>query len=134
MVAELLDRAQRRRVGLLEVPELALGERLLAHGAEAELDGLVAVGVGRADREHGAGPASSTVTRSTRPSSRTAGSPSFLARMAVIGSAEGESDLDVHAGGQMVEPLSESTVLGGLVDVDQALVRPDLGAPGSPCP
>src|SRR5215210_4337794 len=48
VVAELLDRAQRRSVGLLEVPELALGEGLLAHGVEAELHGLVAVGVLRA--------------------------------------------------------------------------------------
>src|SRR3954468_3829280 len=66
--------------------------------------------------------------------------PSFLARMAgiyvagAIGrgcmpsvSVEGESDLDVHAGGQEVEPLQRVDRLGrGLVDVDQALVRPDL--------
>src|SRR3712207_8795768 len=33
--------------------------------------------------------------------------PSFLARIAGIGLAEGESDLDVHAGGQVVEPLQD---------------------------
>src|SRR5687768_16126851 len=49
VVAELLDRAQRRGVGLLEVAELGLGERLLAHAVEPELDGLVAVEVRRAD-------------------------------------------------------------------------------------
>src|SRR4051794_10342690 len=54
LVAELADVAQRRRVGLLEVPELGAAERLLADGAEAELDGLVAVDVGRADAQHGA--------------------------------------------------------------------------------
>src|SRR5689334_24192556 len=58
--------------------------------------------------------------------------PSFLARMAgisrVVSSlAEGESDLDVHAGWQVVEALERVDRLGrGLVDVDQALVRPDL--------
>src|SRR4051812_13246408 len=54
--------------------------------------------------------------------------PSFLARMAVmVCLAEGESDLDVHAGGQGVEPLERVDRLGrGLMDVDQALVRPDL--------
>src|SRR6185503_19194261 len=76
----------------------------------------------------GHGPASSTVTRSTRPSSRNRWViPSFLARMAGIGLAEGEADLDVHAGGQVVESLERVDRLGrGLVDVDQALVRADL--------
>src|SRR3954464_11343473 len=75
----------------------------------------------------GQGPASSTVTRSTRPSSRNRWViPSFLARMAGM-SVEGESDLDVHAGRQMVETLERVDGLGrGLMDVDQALVRPDL--------
>src|SRR4051794_2972138 len=42
-------------------------------------------------------------------------------------SVERESDLDVHAGGQVVEPLERVDGLGrGLMDVDQALVRPDL--------
>src|SRR5215218_6893568 len=54
LVAELADVAQRRGVGLLEVAELGAGQRLLAHGAEAELDGLVAVDVFGADAEHGA--------------------------------------------------------------------------------
>src|SRR3954470_22580020 len=77
----------------------------------------------------GQGPASSTVTRSTCPSSENRWvMPSFLARMAVMsGLAEGESDLDVHAGGKVVEPLERVDRLGrGLVDVDQALVRADL--------
>src|SRR3954447_26251241 len=42
-------------------------------------------------------------------------------------SVEGESDLDVHTGRQMIEPLKRVDRLGGgLMDVDQALVRPDL--------
>src|SRR5688500_2429466 len=55
LVAELLDRAHGRGVGLLEVAELRLRERLLAHRAEAELHGDVAVHLLRADRGHGAG-------------------------------------------------------------------------------
>src|SRR3954449_10257400 len=76
----------------------------------------------------GQGPASSTVTRSTRPSSRNRWvMPSFLARMAGMGLTEGEADLDVDAGRQVVEPLQRVDGLRrGLVDVDQALVRPDL--------
>src|SRR5215210_2510402 len=76
----------------------------------------------------GHGPASSTVTRSTRPSSRNRWViPIFLARIAGMSSAEGESDLDVHAGGQVVEPLERVDRLRrGLVDVDQALVGADL--------
>src|SRR4051794_2813232 len=75
----------------------------------------------------GHGPASSTVTRSTRPSSRNRWvMPSFLARMAGM-SVEREADFDIHAGGGMVEPLERVDGLGrGLMDVDQALVRPDL--------
>src|SRR5919198_5318119 len=74
----------------------------------------------------GQGPASSTVTRSTVPSSRkTWVMPSFLARIAAMGLAE--SDLDVDARGQMVEALERVDRLGrGLVDVDQPLVRADL--------
>src|SRR3954470_5836821 len=52
LVAELLDRAQRRRVGLLEVAELALAQGLLAHGVEPELDRLVAVRIPGADADH----------------------------------------------------------------------------------
>src|SRR3954452_472449 len=76
----------------------------------------------------GHGPASSTVTRSTRPSSVNRWViPSFLARIAGIGLPEGESDLDVDARGEMVEPLERVDRLRrGLMDVDQALVRPDL--------
>src|SRR5918996_2750505 len=74
----------------------------------------------------GQGPASSTVTRSTVPSSRkTWVMPSFLARIAVIVLAE--ADLDVDAGGKVVEALERVDRLRRrLVDVDQALVRADL--------
>src|SRR4051794_27910313 len=73
----------------------------------------------------GQGPASSTVTRSTRPSSRnTWVIPSFLARMAGI---REELDLDVDAGREVVQALERVDRLGGRpMDVDQALVRPDL--------
>src|SRR5689334_23168313 len=76
----------------------------------------------------GQGPASSTVTRSTRPSSvKRWVMPSFLARIAGMGLTEGEPDLDVDARGEMVEALERVDRLRrGLVDVDQALVRPDL--------
>src|SRR5919198_890450 len=75
----------------------------------------------------GHGPASRTVTRSTRPSSRKSWvMPSFLARIAGIVLAR-EADLDVDAGGQVVEALQRVDRLGRrLVDVDQALVRADL--------
>src|SRR4051812_13906868 len=52
LVAELDDMLHRRRVGLAQVPELGLGDVLLAHGAERELDGLVAVAIERADARH----------------------------------------------------------------------------------
>src|SRR3954452_19381287 len=55
LVAELDERAHGRGAGLLEVAELGPGEGLLAHAAEAELDGLVAVGVVGADGGHRAG-------------------------------------------------------------------------------
>src|SRR3712207_9501914 len=73
------------------------------------------------------GPASTTVTRSTRPSSaKTCVIPSFLPRSAATAALD-ELDLDVHAGRQVVEPLERVDRLGrGLVDVDQPLVRPDL--------
>src|ERR687885_2929853 len=77
----------------------------------------------------GHGPASSTVTRSTRPSSvKRWVMPSFLARIAAISpSPEREPDLDVNAGRQVVEPLERVDRLRrGLVDVDEALVRADL--------
>src|SRR3954464_5754296 len=75
----------------------------------------------------GHGPASRTVTRSTRPSSRkSCVMPSFLARIAGIGSTC-EADLDVDARGQVVEALERVDRLRRrLVDVDQALVRADL--------
>src|SRR4051812_36951822 len=49
LVAELDDVLHRRRVGLAQMPELGLGDVLLAYRAERELDGLVAVAVERAD-------------------------------------------------------------------------------------
>src|ERR687887_118618 len=52
LVAELDQVAHGRDAGLLEVPELALREGLLADGAEAELDGLIAVGLVGADADH----------------------------------------------------------------------------------
>src|SRR3954451_10683220 len=55
LIAELHEVAKRRRVGLLEVPELALGQPLLLHVAKAELHGLVAVAVLRPDRRDVAG-------------------------------------------------------------------------------
>src|SRR5215218_7674315 len=76
----------------------------------------------------GQGPASSTVTRSTLPSSRKRWViPSFLARIAAMVLAERQPDLDVDARGEMVEALERVDRLGRrLVDVDQALVRADL--------
>src|ERR1044072_1228488 len=51
--------------------------------------------------------------------------PSFLPMIAGIASLQ--PDLDVDAGGKCVEALQRIDGLGGrLVDVDQALVRPDL--------
>src|ERR1700746_1390352 len=54
--------------------------------------------------------------------------PSFRARIAAISEPSGrEPDLDVHAGREMIEPLQRVDRLrGGLVDVDQTLVRADL--------
>src|SRR4051812_44198058 len=75
----------------------------------------------------GHGPASRTVTRSTRPSSMKSWViPSFLARIAGIRSP-GEADLDVDAGGQVVEALERVDRLRRrLMDVDQPLVGADL--------
>src|SRR5580704_7639674 len=75
----------------------------------------------------GHGPASSTVTRATLPSSwKTWVMPSFLARIAAIVLC-GETDLDVHAGRKMIQALERVDRLGcRLVDIDQTLVRSDL--------
>src|SRR5512133_2635663 len=56
LVAELDDVLERRRIGLLEVAELGLGDVLLLDGAERELHGLVAVALERADAGHRARP------------------------------------------------------------------------------
>src|ERR1700758_2186490 len=75
----------------------------------------------------GHGPASSTVTRCTRPSSSNrCVIPSFLARIAAMRSG-GQADLDIHPGREMVEALERVDRLRRrLVDVDQALVGADL--------
>src|SRR5215207_7103964 len=52
LVAELRDVAQRRSRGLLEVPELRLGQVLLLGGTEGKLHSLVAVALLGADRGH----------------------------------------------------------------------------------
>src|SRR5690349_1593401 len=54
LVAELHEVAVSRRIGLLQMPELGLGQRLLLAAAERELHGLVAVAVDRADPRNGA--------------------------------------------------------------------------------
>jgi thiosulfate/3-mercaptopyruvate sulfurtransferase len=52
LVTELDDVTVSRRVGLLEVTELGLRDRLLLAGSERELNRLVAVALERADRGH----------------------------------------------------------------------------------
>src|SRR5215207_9456116 len=77
----------------------------------------------------GHGPASSTVTRSTRPSSRKrCVIPSFVARIAAIpDTSTGQADLDVHPRRKMVQPLQRVDRLRRrLVDVDEPLVGPNL--------
>src|ERR687895_210937 len=73
------------------------------------------------------GPASITVTRSTRPSSglKTCVMPTFLPSRPAI--ALHQLDLDVDARGKVVEPLERVDRLRRwLEDVDQPLVRADL--------
>src|SRR5256714_14420489 len=75
------------------------------------------------------GPASTTLTRSTRPSSpNTWVIPSFLPSSAAIPAEPlDQLDLDVDAGRQVVEALERVDRLRSrLEDVDQPLVRPDL--------
>ena len=52
LVAELDHVAHRRRVGLFQVAELGFGQVLLLGLPERQLDRLVAVALGRADRRH----------------------------------------------------------------------------------
>src|SRR4051794_6756590 len=52
LVAKLDEVLARRRVGLAQVAQLGLREMLLLHGAERELDGLVAVALDGADPRH----------------------------------------------------------------------------------
>src|SRR5881275_215983 len=92
------------------------------------------------------GPASSTVTRSTWPSSesKTCVMPSFrpnspAIRLPLAGHpgprpdvelrhhVSDELDLNIHTGGEVIEPLQRVHRLrGGLQDVDQPLVGADL--------
>src|SRR3954471_18453286 len=76
------------------------------------------------------GPASSTVTRSTVPSSwlKRWVMPSLRARIAVIPpTSRREADLDVHARREMIEALERVDRLRRwVVDVDQPLVGADL--------
>src|SRR6185437_8500962 len=75
----------------------------------------------------GHGPASSTVTRSTLPSSRNRWViPIFLARIAAMALGS-ETDLDVNASWKMIQALQRVDRLRGrLVDIDKTLVRPNL--------
>src|SRR3954452_24927368 len=57
LVAELGQVAVGRGVGLLEVPELGLGEHLLLAGSKGQLHGLIAITLLGADRRHRARPA-----------------------------------------------------------------------------
>ncbi len=75
--------AQRAGAGLLQVAELGLGQLVLLDLAEGELDRVVAVAVGVRIAVTGQGPASTTVTGTTVPSSRkTWVMPSFLPMIA----------------------------------------------------
>src|SRR3954447_8557035 len=127
LVAELDEVLHRRRVGLAQVAELGLGQVLLAHGAEGELDGLVAVAVERADAGHR--------TRARLEHRDALDAPvleeelrhsELLGEDRRHGSAR-QLDLDVDARGQMVEALERVDRLRRrLVDVDEPLVRADL--------
>src|SRR3954454_781518 len=127
LVAELDEVLHRRRVGFAQVAELALGQVLLARGAERELDGLVAVTVERADARDGTGPGlehgdaldAPVVEEETRHAE-------LLGEDRRHGSAR-QADLDVDARGQTLEPLKRVARLRRrLVDVDEPLVRADL--------
>src|ERR687885_1932376 len=127
LVAELDDVLHRRRVGLAQVAELALGEVLLADRAERELDGLVAVAVERADRrhrtraglEHRDALDAAVLEEQLRH-------PELLGEDRRHGSAR-QADLDVDSRREVVETLERVDRLRRrLVDVDEPLVRADL--------
>src|SRR3954470_17889596 len=127
LVAELDEVLHRRRVGFAQVAELALGQVLLARGAERELDGLVAVTVERADARDGTGPGlehgdaldAPVVEEELRHAE-------LLGEDRRHGSAR-QADLDVDARRQVVEALERVDRLRRrLMDVDQPLVRADL--------
>ena len=127
LVAELDEVTVRRRVGLLQVSELGLRERLLLAGAERELDGLVAVALRGADRGHRAGPGlEHGDALDAAVVEEPLGHSELLGEDRGHGSG-GEADLDVHAGRQVVEALQRVDRLGRrLMDVDQPLVGADL--------
>ena len=87
LVAELGQVAVGRGVGLLQVAELGLGQRLLLAGAEGELDGLVAVALDACGSRSPDTARPRARSRARRvPSSRNRWViPSFLARIAAIG-------------------------------------------------
>jgi hypothetical protein len=120
----------RRRSGgapaLRRWPSSGLGQRLLAHAAEGELDGVVAVALGGADAgdraraglEHGHALDAAVVAEPLGHAELAGEDRGHHARRA---------DLDVDAGGQVVEPLERVDRLRRrLVDVDQPLVGADL--------
>src|SRR3954451_3750591 len=127
LVAELDDVLHRRGVGLAQVAELALGEVLLAHRAERELDGLVAVAVERADAGHGTGPGLEHRDALDAPVLE-----EELRHAELLGEdrrhrSARQADLDVDARRQVVEALERVDRLRRrLMDVDQPLVRADL--------
>src|SRR3954469_20690967 len=127
LVAELDEVLHRRRVGLAQMAELGLGQVLFARGAERELHGLVAVAVERADARDGTGAGlENGDALDAAVLQEQLGHPELLGEDRSHGSAR-EADLDVDAGGKVVEALERVDRLRRrLVDVDQPLVRADL--------
>ena len=128
LVAEFPDHAVRGRVGLLEVAELRLGERLLLAGTERELHGFVTVTLDGPDRRDRAG-AGLENSYSLDP----AVLAEALRHTELFGQDRrhrqlgGQANLDVHAGGEMIKTLERVHGLGRrLVDIDQSLMGADL--------
>ena len=69
LAAELGQMPHRANAAFLRWPSSGLGQLLLAHAAEGDLHGVVAVALRAPDASDEAGPASITVTRSMCPSS-----------------------------------------------------------------
>src|SRR6201989_2789295 len=113
VVAELDDVLHRRRVGLAQVAELGLRDVLLAHGAERELDGLVAVALERADAGDRARPGLEHRDALDGPVlEEQLGHPELLGEDRGHGSAR-QPDLDVDARRQVVEALERAEHLRG---------------------